>query len=142
MTDEHVTIEDYYREERTFPPSAEFAAAAVVSDPAVYASAAADPVAFWADQAVELLDWDQPFDTALEWELPFASWFVGGRLNVSYNCLDRHVAAGLGDRVAFHWEGEPGDQRTITYAAPWSKCDRVEDYRGVWEVFEGGGNKP
>jgi acetyl-CoA synthetase len=116
VTDEHVTIEDYYREERTFPPSAEFAAAAVVSDPAVYASAAADPVAFWADQAVQLLDWDQPFDTALEWELPFASWFVGGRLNVSYNCLDRHVAAGLGDRVAFHWEGEPGDQRTITYA--------------------------
>ena len=64
----------------------------------------------------ELLDWYQPWDTICEWELPFAKWFVGGKLNVSYNCLDRHVAAGRGDRVAYHWEGEPGDTRTITYA--------------------------
>ena len=110
------TIEDYYREDRVFPPSPDFAAAAVLSDPAVYERADADPPAFWARQARDLITWDREFDTALEWDLPFARWFVNGTLNVSYNCLDRHVLAGLGDRVAIHWEGEPGDTRTITYA--------------------------
>src|SRR5262249_7748592 len=70
---------------------------------------------FWARQARDLLTWYDDFDTVLEWDLPFAKWFVGGTLNVSYNCLDRHVEAGRGDKVAFHWEGEPGDTRTITY---------------------------
>ncbi len=69
---------------------------------------------FWAEQA-GALDWFRAWDTVLEWDLPFARWFDGGTLNVSYNCLDRHVAAGRGDKVAFHWEGEPGDTRTITY---------------------------
>ena len=110
------TIEDYYHEGRTFPPAAEFAAAAVLSDPAVYEEAEADPVAFWAEQARSSLTWFEDFHTPLEWDLPFAKWFVGGKLNVSYNCLDRHVEAGLGDKVALHWEGEPGDTRTITYA--------------------------
>jgi acetyl-CoA synthetase len=110
------TIEDYFREERTFPPSPEFQANALVSDRSLYEEAAADPEAFWARQARELLTWDQDFTKVLEWELPFATWFEDGKLNASYNCLDRHVEAGRGDRVAFHWEGEPGDTRTITYA--------------------------
>ena len=110
------TIEDYFLEERTFPPSAEFAAAALVSDDSLHREADADFEAFWARQARELLSWSRDFDTILEWELPDAKWFVGGELNVSANCLDRHVAAGIGDRIAYHWEGEPGDTRTITYA--------------------------
>jgi acetyl-CoA synthetase len=110
------TIEDYYHEDRTFPPSDAFVRSALVSDRSLYEEAAADPEAFWARQARELLTWFDDFDTVLEWELPFARWFDGGTLNVSYNCLDRHLEAGRGDRVAFHWEGEPGDTRTITYA--------------------------
>ncbi len=110
------TIEDYFHEERTFPPSPEFAAAALVSDDSLYREADADYEAFWARQARELLTWSRDFDTTLEWNLPDAKWFGGGELNVSVNCLDRHVAAGIGDRVAFHWEGEPGDTRAITYA--------------------------
>ncbi|HKY16803.1 MAG TPA: acetate--CoA ligase [Microthrixaceae bacterium] len=110
------TIEDYYHEDRTFPPSAEFVASANLGDRSLYDEADADYEAFWARQARELLTWFDDFDTTLEWTLPDAKWFVGGTLNVSYNCLDRHVEAGLGDRVALHWEGEPGDTRTITYA--------------------------
>ncbi|NLE18237.1 MAG: AMP-binding protein, partial [Propioniciclava sp.] len=114
--DEATNIGDHYREDRTFPPSEEFRSQATLSDPAIYERAAADPVEFWAEQARDLLTWDTDFHTPLEWNLPDARWFVGGKLNVSYNCLDRHVEAGLGDRVAYHWEGEPGDTRTITYA--------------------------
>jgi acetyl-CoA synthetase len=109
-------IEVYEDEQRRFPPPPDFQAAALVSDRTMYDEAAADYEAFWARQARELLTWDTDFETTLEWELPFARWFLGGRLNVSYNCLDRHVEAGRGDKVAFHWEGEPGDTRTITYA--------------------------
>jgi len=110
------TIEDYYTEDRSFPPSEEFRATALVSDRSLFDEAAADREAFWARQARERLSWFDDFHTTLEWELPFAKWFVGGTLNVSYNCLDRHVLAGLGERIAYHWEGEPGDTRTITYA--------------------------
>jgi acetyl-CoA synthetase len=110
------TIEDYFVENRTFPPPRGFADTALVNDRSLYEEAAADPEAFWARQARELLSWYDDFHTVLEWELPFARWFVGGTLNVSYNCLDRHVEAGRGDKVAFHWEGEPGDTRTLTYA--------------------------
>jgi acetyl-CoA synthetase len=81
----------------------------------LYAQAAADPQAFWADQARALLTWRTPFTKTLEWELPFATWFADGTLNVAENCVDRHVAAGRGERVAFHWVGEPGDRRTVTY---------------------------
>jgi acetyl-CoA synthetase len=109
------TIEDYFTEERVFPPPAEFRERAVVHDPGVYDEAAALGPEFWARQA-GALDWFRPWDTVLSWDLPFARWFDGGTLNVSYNCLDRHVAAGRGDKVAFHWEGEPGDARTISYA--------------------------
>ncbi len=110
------TIEDYYHEERTFPPPADFVADALVTDRALYDEADADFEAFWARQARELLSWSKDFTTVLEWDLPFARWFGDGELNVAYNCLDRHVEAGRGDKVAFHWEGEPGDTRTVTYA--------------------------
>jgi acetyl-CoA synthetase len=100
-----------------FPPPAAFAAQAVVADAAVYEQAAADPDAWWADQARQRLDWDTPFTEMLDdSQAPFYRWFADGTLNASYNCLDRHVAAGLGDRVAFHWHGEEGQQRDLTYA--------------------------
>jgi len=108
-------IEDYYLENRTFPPPAGFTSAALAPDRSLHERAEEDWQGFWADQA-RALDWVQPWSAVLEWELPFAKWFVGGKLNVSHNCLDRHVQAGRGDRVAYHWEGEPGDTRTITYA--------------------------
>ena len=109
------TIEDYYVEDRTFVPSDAFRSEAIVTDRSLYEEADADRLGFWARQARELVTWFEDFDTVLEWDLPFAKWFVGGKLNVSYNCLDRHVEAGLADKVAFYWEGEPGDTRTITY---------------------------
>jgi acetyl-CoA synthetase len=109
-------IDDLLVEDRTFPPPAGFAAGALAADGALADEAAADRIAFWERQARELLTWQQPWHTALEWDLPFSKWFVGGTLNVTENCLDRHVAAGRGDKVAYHWEGEPGDARTITYA--------------------------
>ena len=71
---------------------------------------------FWDSAARERVSWFEPHEKLLHWELPYAEWFLGGKLNVAYNCVDRHVEAGLGDRVAYHWEGEPGDTRTITYA--------------------------
>ena len=101
-------------ETRTFPPPEDLAKEAN-AQPGIYEEAEADPLAFWASQA-KRLTWDTPWADVLEWELPFAKWFVGGTLNVAVNCVDRHVEAGLGERVAFHWEGEPGDTRTITYA--------------------------
>ena len=99
-----------------FPPSAAFKHDALVADTSLYDEANADYQGFWANQAAELLDWDADWHTICEWDLPYAKWFVGGKLNVSFNCLDRHVLAGRGDKVAFHWEGEPGDTRTITYS--------------------------
>ena len=99
-----------------YPPSPEFAAQANATGE-MYREAEEDRLAFWAKQA-ERLSWDTPFDEVLDWsEAPFAKWFIGGKLNVAYNCVDRHVEAGNGDRVAIHWEGEPvGDSRTITYS--------------------------
>ena len=106
----------YYTEDRTFPPPDWFKKDALVVDADVYDEAARDYEAFWATQAATLVSWFREWDTILEWDLPFSKWFVGGTLNVSHNCLDRHVEAGRGDKVAYHWEGEPGDTRTITYA--------------------------
>jgi acetyl-CoA synthetase len=110
------TIEALLAEGRTFPPPPEFKKAARIVDAEIYDEAERDIEGFWARQAADLLDWTEEWHTILEWDLPFAKWFVGGTLNVSFNCLDRHVAAGHGDQVAYHWEGEPGDTRTITYA--------------------------
>ena len=102
--------------ERTFPPPPEFVAQANAADPGIYERADADPEAWWGSWA-EKLDWIEPFDEILDWsEPPFAKWFTGGKLNVSANCLDRHVAAGGGDRIAYHWEGEDGTRKEITYA--------------------------
>jgi acetyl-CoA synthetase len=104
------------RLEERFAPPAEFAAHAAVTDPAIYEEAAADPEAFWARQA-EALHWDRRWDRILDWDNPpFAEWFQGGQLNVAYNCVDRHVEAGLGERVALHWRGEEGEEEDITYA--------------------------
>ncbi|MGV8883931.1 MAG: acetate--CoA ligase [Rhodoglobus sp.] len=118
------TIETLSQEARLFAPSESFAAQANVPD-SVRAEAAADPVAFWEKQAARL-DWAEPWHTAHTWQpareidgelsIPKAEWFAGGTLNVAVNCVDRHVDAGLGDRVAFHFEGEPGDRETVTYA--------------------------
>ncbi len=110
------TIEAYQLEDRAFPPSEAFKQDALVVDPWMYDDADRDWQGFWARQAADLLDWSKDWHTILEWDLPFAKWFVGGTLNVAHNCVDRHVEAGNGDRVAFHWEGEPGDTRTVTYA--------------------------
>ena len=112
MTD---AIEDLLSEDRTFPPPDVFTSQALVADSSLYDEAEADREAFWARQAGEL-DWFEPWSQVLDWQPPYAKWFVDGKLNVSHNCLDRHVAAGHGDQVAYHWEGEPGDTRTITYA--------------------------
>jgi acetyl-CoA synthetase len=110
------TIEALLAEGRTFPPPPEFKKTARIVDAEIYDEAERDFEGFWARQAADLLDWTEEWHTILEWDLPFAKWFVGGTLNVSFNCLDRHVAAGHGEQVAYHWEGEPGDTRTITYA--------------------------
>jgi acetyl-CoA synthetase len=106
---------DAETEARAFPPPEQLAAHANVGAE-VYDAAAADRLAFWAEQA-RRLTWTQDWDEVLDWSNPpFAKWFVGGKLNVAYNCVDRHVEDGHGDQVAYHWEGEPGDTRTITYA--------------------------
>ena len=108
------TIDTLLHEDRRFPPSAEFAANSIAK-PELYEEAKADRLAFWARQAREL-HWHKPFTETLDWSgAPVAKWFADGALNVSYNCLDRHVEAGIGDRVALHFEGEPGDTRDITY---------------------------
>ena len=108
------TLEALLQEGRTFPPPGEFRKHALDTDASVYDDAERDWQGFWAKQALEL-DWAKEWDTILEWDLPFAQWFVGGKLNVAYNCLDRHVDAGHGDQVAFYWEGEPGDTRSVSY---------------------------
>ncbi len=116
MSETSETIDSLLHEERRFPPSAKFTANSIAK-PDLYSRAREDRLQFWADQARELIDWSTPFTETLDWNNPpFARWFADGRLNVAYNCLDRHVLAGNGDRVAIHWEGEPGDSRTITYA--------------------------
>ncbi|CRK61064.1 Acetyl-coenzyme A synthetase [Alloactinosynnema sp. L-07] len=108
-------LDNLSTESRVFPPSEAFTAQANASAQ-WYAEADADRDAFWAKQA-DRLDWDTKWSQVLDWEgAPFAKWFVGGKLNVAYNCVDRHVEAGLGDRVAINWVGEPGDSATITYA--------------------------
>ncbi|MEI6648852.1 MAG: acetate--CoA ligase [Actinomycetes bacterium] len=113
-TEHSEALENLSHENRTFPPSAAFAAQANAGIE-LYESANADPVRFWEHEAKKL-HWQQTWHTALKWQAPFAEWFLGGKLNAAYNCLDRHVLEGRGERVAFHFEGEPGDTRTLTYA--------------------------
>ena len=111
-----VKIDNLLHESRRFPPTPEFAAQSVAKKE-IYQDAADNRLKFWADQARDLLHWHKPFTKTLDWtNPPFAKWFEDGELNVAWNCLDRHVLAGNGDRVALHFEGEPGDSRDITYA--------------------------
>jgi acetyl-CoA synthetase len=119
MATEGQTLEQQLEElldQETFAPPEGFGERAVAADPAVYERGDADYEAYWAEEA-KALDWDTPWDTVLDWSNPpFAKWFVGGKLNVSHNCVDRHVAAGRGDRVAYHWRGEEGEELDVTYA--------------------------
>src|SRR5882724_3710155 len=108
-------ISALFSERRTFPPSAEFVAKANLKDPAIYEEAKRDPEAFWATRA-EQLDWFKKWDTVCEWTPPFHKWFLGGKLNASYNCLDRHLETWRRNKAALIWEGEPGERRTFTYS--------------------------
>jgi acetyl-CoA synthetase len=114
MSQDHESIENLSTEDRKFPPTSDFAARANAKAD-LYELAEKDRLAFW-DMQAKNLKWDKPWSKTLQWEAPYAQWFVGGTLNASVNALDRHVEQGLGDRVAFYFEGEPGDSRTITYA--------------------------
>ena len=127
MSDSHA-IDALSYEQRKFPPSAEFKANAIVSDQSLYLEGERDFEGYWARHARELISWSHPFTKTLEWDLPYAEWFSDGTLNVSYNCLDRHVLAGRGDKVAFYWEGEPGDSRVITYS---QLLDEVQRFANV-----------
>ncbi|TDC83262.1 acetate--CoA ligase [Actinomadura sp. 7K507] len=124
MSQSQETLSNLLQETRRFPPPAELAESANVKADA-YERAAEDSLGFWAEQA-DRLTWTKRWDDVLDWSNPpFAKWFVGGELNVAYNCVDRHVEAGRGTKVAFHWEGEPGDSRTITYADLQSEVNKA-----------------
>ena len=124
-------IDHLFSETRRFAPEAQFASDAVGTAD-LYARAAEDREGFWGDQARELLHWHTPFTRVLDWSNPpFAEWFGDGELNVAYNCLDRHVEAGAGERVALLWEGENGDERRVTYA------ELTEEVKRVANVLEG-----
>ncbi|MDB9372595.1 acetate--CoA ligase [Nodularia sphaerocarpa] len=114
------TIESILQEKRSFPPSSEFAQNAQIKSLAdyqqLYDQAKANPQQFWAGLAETELEWFQKWDTVLDWQPPFAKWFVGGKINISYNCLDRHLTTWRKNKAALIWEGEPGDSRTLTYA--------------------------
>ncbi|MFN7980346.1 MAG: acetate--CoA ligase [Vicinamibacterales bacterium] len=124
---------DLLREDRTFPPSESFRATATVRDESIYAEAARDPEAFWAGFAREL-DWITPWTSVLDWQPPHARWFVGGKLNASVNCVDRHAKGARRNKAAIIWEGEPGDRRTLTYYDLYrevSQCANVLKSLGV-----------
>lgn len=114
------TIESILQENRSFKPDAAFVETAQINSLAayedIYSKAQADPQAFWAELATQELDWFQPWDQVLDWQPPFAKWFVNGKINISYNCLDRHLTTWRKNKAALIWEGEPGDSRTLTYA--------------------------
>jgi len=131
------SIDSLLHERRRFPPSPEFAAATIASGE-VYAAAKSGRVEFWADVARESLHWHTPFTRTLDWDdAPFAKWFADGELNVAYNCLDRNVLAGNGDRIAIHWEGEPGDSRSITYAELTAEVKRAANAISALGVGQG-----
>jgi len=138
MTDQDPTIDTLLDESRRFPPSAAFTAAAEAKDPAIYDQADADWQGWWERWAARL-QWDQPWQQVLDWQPPYAKWFVGGKLNASVQCLDRHVDAGKGDRVAYFWEGEPGDTRTLSYAEMLAEVSRCAN--GLKELGIGRGDR-
>ena len=116
-------IEVLLQERRTFPPPKAFKKSANIRNAQVFAQARKDPKGFWAKAAKEL-DWFKPWKKVLEWDSPWAKWFIGGKLNASYNCLDRHVKAGRGNKAAIIWEGEPGDERVLTYRDMWREVNK------------------
>ncbi|MDI3339529.1 MAG: acetate--CoA ligase [Sphaerobacter sp.] len=118
------TITGLLKETRRYAPPAAFAAQANINDPAVYERAKQDPDAFWAS-AAELLDWDRRWDKVLEWNPPWVKWFVGGKLNASYNCVDRHTKTWRRTKAALIWEGEPGDERVLTYQDLYREVNRA-----------------
>lgn len=131
------SIDSLLHESRRFAPSEAFSAASEASAD-LYSSAKEDRVEFWADKAREYIHWHEPFTETLDWSTPpFAKWFADGELNVAYNCLDRHVLAGNGDRVAIHWEGEPGDSRSITYAELTAEVKRAANAMAALGVTQG-----
>ena len=116
-------IEVLLEEGRTFPPPDEFKQSGNLNDPTVWERADKDPEGFWAEQAQQL-DWFKTWDKVLEWDCPWAKWFIGGKLNVSYNCLDRHVKTARKNKAAIIWEGEPGDERVLTYRDVWREVNK------------------
>ncbi len=118
------TIDALLQEDRRYEPSAEFHAQANVKDPAVYERAGRDPEGFWAEQARNI-DWITPYHTVLEWDVPWAKWFVGGQLNATANCVDRHAHGSRRDKPAIVWEGEPGDTKVLTYADLYREVNRA-----------------
>jgi len=124
---QHSNIDSVLQESRTFEPSPEYRQKAHIKSleeyERLYARAEADPEAFWAEIAREL-HWFKPWDKVLEWKAPWAKWFVGGEINLSYNCLDRHVQTWRKNKAAIVWEGEPGDTRTLTYQQLLSEVER------------------
>jgi acetyl-CoA synthetase len=127
MAEREQALEALLKEERRFQPDSAFRARANASDPELYARAAADPEAFWAEWARKL-EWFEPWQQVLEWTAPHAKWFVGGKLNAAYNCLDRHLGGWRRNKAALIWEGEPGDQRTFTY---WDLHREVSKFANV-----------
>ena len=125
MSDQNIDV--LLQENRKFPPSEEFRRAAHVCDDTLYEEAAADPEAFWAKMAAEL-EWIKPWDKVLEWTPPHVKWFLGGKLNIAANCIDRHVEGGWRNKAALVWEGEPGDHRTLTY---WDLYREVTKFANV-----------
>lgn len=131
------TINSLLHEDRRFEPHADFVAGRIAS-PELYDQAQSDRLGFWAEQSRSLLHWHRPFSETLDWSNPpFAKWFADGTLNVAYNCLDRHVAEGRGDRVALHFEGEPGDSRAITYAELTSEVKQAANLLSSLGVKQG-----
>src|SRR5918994_3992571 len=124
MADE---IDALLKEDRRFPPPEEWKTRAEANDATIYDKAAADPAAFWASFAREL-DWIRPWDEVVRWKSPHAQWFVGGKLNASVNCVDRHARTARRNRAAIVWEGEPGDRRTLTY---WDLYRQVSAFANV-----------
>ena len=127
MAVETQAIEALLKENRSFPPPEDFARRANLNDPGIYTRAAEDPEAFWADVAREL-DWFRPWERVLEWNIPFAKWFLGGRLNACYNCVDRHVRTARRNKAAIVWEGENGESRVLTY---WDLYREVNRFASV-----------
>src|ERR1044071_1131087 len=121
---DNAAIEALLQEERSFPPAPELVAHANANDGEIYARANADPEAFWAGFAEEL-DWFEKWHTVCEWNPPHAKWFLGGKLNLSYNCVDRHAKGARRDKIAILFEGEPGDVRTLTYGELYYEVNRL-----------------